>query len=153
MSMTERLRSKDNFSQRLTTEQLDNELIKKIRAIKVFPGNLDEFARVNGGEYEFVKLPAQRQFLEGIATEREEVDDDGRSFLRKRHFLNPLSWSKRLTFIREAFHSQIKLQAVELGADALIHYMCRREINFFGGLYRETGVPIRRIDILSSLQK
>lgn len=129
-------------------KQKKDELREKMRAIKLFPGNLDEFAKANGGEYEIINLLGNEQFLEGGLLRWKGVDDD-KPFIEKIVVLNPFKWIK-LQLVRQEFYSEILVRAVELGADALIYYT--KTYGHFGG-YGETGVPIRRTDIPSNPQK
>lgn len=153
MSIAETRHGKESFSQRLArakeVEGQQLELKRKMEAIQLFPGNLEEFSQLTGENYDFVKLSEKRKFLEGGRSNWRFVDSDNRPPFKNRDFFNPLTWRKTNVGVFGSY-SEILARAVELGADALIHYSKIREGEY--GVTREIGVPVKRVNPSSNPQ-
>lgn len=147
--------SRDRISQSQEKVQLEEairqrerELRRRIAEIEAFPGNLEEFNAMTGALYEIIAVPNRNRFLEGGIMQWETVDldpDDGRP-VRITDLLNPRNWTKISMSSRQApgFYSEIRAMAVELGADALIHY--KKEFDpFTSRPVVEFGVPVKKI--------
>ena len=144
MSKTERLSRQDRKArgEALMQKALQEEraLSKKMESIVTFPGNLQEYEQMTGEKYELIN---QNLFEGGVVPWGflHIYDDKPPVPLG---FINPLN--SKIGLILRSLHSEILERAAKLDADAIICYTKTGSYDVFESSFRETGIPIRRIN-------
>lgn len=114
--------------------QQERILHRAIAEIELFPGTIEELAEKYGHPYEFVKLPDGSTYMQG-GTLRWQTLVKNPKPRRERY-----SWSK---FSFPGFYSEIKAQAADVGAEAIVQYQKSRSRR--GN--EEQGRPVKRIQL------
>lgn len=115
--------------------QQERALSQAIQHIELFPGALEEFEVKQGGKYEFVTLPNGSTFMQG-GTLRWQTSIDDPIPRRESYSLSKISFP--------GFYSEIKAQAAEVGAEAIVEY---KEYYSRRGI-EEQGRPVKRIQLM-----
>lgn len=132
-------------NEQLETEDSERILLARMRGIEIFPGNLEEYERMKGKEYEIIDVPGSRKYLIGGIGKFEHLKRVSGGKNRVVGVLGPLSaivWGDigQVVDRREAYHEIVK-DAAELGADAIIRYQVTSARAI---VYQEMGIPVRR---------
>ncbi len=161
MALSERLSPQQRSEMLKAKIDQQKEMLAKMNEINLFPGTIDELRELTGNEYEFIKLPNEKLFLTGGLEGFEvpiDLREDGsvRIPIQKRELLNPktlfsmrFKWTPRYQVVGYNAYRSVLADAVEIGADALVHHQIVPAS--FSRDFWESGMPVKRVGEQPSL--